>query len=165
MPFEARPFLPAGTLARIEGLLSFRAKAAAHILAQWTTRRPSVRRRPTMKAPRISTAAAGILMAASVVAFAQTSPVVIEAGIPTAVVSYADLNITSAAGRHTLEGRVARAASDLCLEGRPRPLEEFMARRQCFSAAVSRAQADIDLAVAQARTQLASSGTIKVAAR
>lgn len=118
-----------------------------------------------MKATRISTAAAGVLMAAAVPAFAQTSPVVIEGGVPTAVVSYADLNIASAAGRQTLEGRVARAATDLCFEGRPRPLDEFMAHQQCFSTAMSRARADIDLAVVRAKTQLASSGTIRVAAR
>ena len=50
-------------------------------------------------------------------AFAQgDSPVVVEGGVPTAIVSYADLDISSSSGLATLNGRIARAASRLCTE-------------------------------------------------
>ena len=108
--------------------------------------------------------ATGMLLAATQ-AQAQSDPVVIEGGMPSVTVSYADLNITSAPGRRALEGRVTRAASDLCLDGRPTALDEFMAGKQCFGLAMSKALVDIDLAVARARSQFASAGTIGVAAR
>lgn len=117
-----------------------------------------------MKFPCSTVAAAAFAFSAAQAA-AQTGPVVIEGGVPTVTISYADLNITAPAGRHTLEGRVVRAAAGLCLDGRPQPLDEFMAGRQCFSRAMSRARTDIDLAVARARIQLASGRIIKVAAR
>ena len=67
-----------------------------------------------MQKPQLAIAFAGLLVAAPV--HAQNEPMLVEGGLPVAVVSYADLNISSPAGRHVLEGRVTRAASDLCLE-------------------------------------------------
>jgi UrcA family protein len=117
-----------------------------------------------MKFPSFTIAAAGMVLASTQV-LAQTGPVVIQGGLPTITVSYADLNITAAAGRHTLEGRVARAAAELCLDGRPQPLDEYGAGRECFTGAMARAKTDIDIAVARAGGQLASAGSIRVAAR
>ena len=39
-----------------------------------------------------------------------------EGGAPTAVVSYADLDLSSSAGLATLNGRISRAASSICTE-------------------------------------------------
>jgi UrcA family protein len=117
-----------------------------------------------MKFPSFKFAAAGLALVATQAA-AQLSPVVIKGDVPAVAVSYADLNITVPAGRRTLEGRVARAASALCVDARPRPLDEYIASRACFTAAMARAKVDIDLAVARAGNQLASAGMIRVAAR
>jgi UrcA family protein len=118
-----------------------------------------------MKFPSFTIAAAGLALVATQAA-AQVSPVVIQGDVPSVAVSYADLNITAPAGRHTLEGRVARAAAGLCIDGRPQPLDEYVAARECFSGAMARAKVDIDLAVARAGGQLASAArSIRVAAR
>jgi UrcA family protein len=122
-------------------------------------------RRRTMKFPSFKFAAAGLALVATQAA-AQISPVVIQGDVPSVAVSYADLNITVPAGRHTLEGRVARAAAGLCIDARPTPLDEYVAGRQCLSAAMSRARIDIDIAVARANNRLASAvRSIRVAAR
>jgi UrcA family protein len=117
-----------------------------------------------MKFPSFKFAAAGLALIATQAA-AQVSPVVIQGDVPSVAVSYADLDITVPAGRHTLEGRVARAATGLCIDARPTPLDEYAAGRECFSGAMARAKVDIDIAVARASRQLASAGSIRVAAR
>ena len=116
-----------------------------------------------MQIPQLAIAVAGLALAAP--ALAQNEPVVIEGGLPVATVSFADLNISSPAGRHALEGRVTRAASGLCLESYRQSLSEFAAEHRCFTLAMAKARVDIDLAVARASTQLAAERTIKVAAR
>jgi UrcA family protein len=117
-----------------------------------------------MKSPFISMAAAAALFGAAQ-AQSQSNPIVVEGGVPTVTVSYADLNIAVPAGRKALEGRVTRAASALCIENHRAPLDELQGEHSCFSQALNRARADIDLAVSRARMQLASSGTIQIAAR
>jgi|KBSMisStaDraftv2_1062788.scaffolds.fasta_scaffold2102434_2 UrcA family protein len=116
-----------------------------------------------MQKPHLAIAFAGLLIATPV--RAQNEPMLVEGGLPVAVVSYADLNIASAAGRHVLEGRVTRAASDLCLESRRQSLSEFAAQHRCFSVAMDKARVDIDIAVARASGQLASARTITVAVK
>jgi UrcA family protein len=96
---------------------------------------------------------------------AQEAPIVVESGVPTAVVSYADLNLASPAGRFVLERRASHAASNLCIENNPLPIEQVVAQRLCYSAAMSRARIDIERAVLRAEGQLALEGSIKVAAR
>jgi UrcA family protein len=117
-----------------------------------------------MKSPFIGMATAAALFSATQ-AQAQSNPIVVEGAVPTVTVSYADLNITASAGRRALEGRVTRAASALCLENRRASLGELQGEARCFSQALSRARADIDVAVSRARMQLASSGAILVAAK
>ncbi len=116
-----------------------------------------------MQIPQLAIAVAGLALAAP--ALAQNEPVVIEGGLPVVTVSYADLNIDAAAGRHALEGRVTRAASSLCLENYRQSLSEFVAQHRCFSHAMAKARIDIDLAVARASNQLASARTINVAVK
>jgi UrcA family protein len=117
-----------------------------------------------MQTQRIVIALAGTALAATQ-GYAQSGDVIIEGGVPTAVVSYADLNLASPAGRLALDRRVDRAATGLCFEDRRAPVAELLAQRNCYSAALSRAQIDIQQAVARASNQLALQGSIKVAAR
>lgn len=117
-----------------------------------------------MQTFRMSIAAVAILLAAGE-ARAQISPVVVESGIPTARVSYADLNLASPAGRLTLDRRVTDAAAMLCLDNERVPLDQFAAQRECYSTALSRARVDIEQAVARASSQYASNRSILVAAR
>ena len=56
---------------------------------------------------------------------------------PTARVSYADLNLQSESGRARLQQRIRGAAADLCLEDNIGTLDARLARRACFTAAVS----------------------------
>jgi UrcA family protein len=118
-----------------------------------------------MKTPSVIVVAALALSAAAQLN-AQTAPIVVQSDAPVATVSYADLNITARAGRHALETRVALAAKDLCLENERTPVVDALAQRHCLSFAMARARTDIDLAVARAGTQLASSEhVIRLAAR
>jgi|tagenome__1003787_1003787.scaffolds.fasta_scaffold19637005_1 UrcA family protein len=117
-----------------------------------------------MRILRMTVAAAGIFLAAAE-GRAQVAPVVIEGSLPTARVSYADLDLTSPAGRLTLDRRVSRAASVLCLDNQRAPLDEFMAQRHCYSTAMSKARIDIEQAVNRAGTRFASQATILVAAK
>jgi len=112
----------------------------------------------------VAGSAAALAVAAP--AFAQgEAPVIVEGGRPTAVVSYADLNLASNSGVATLNGRVSRAASNICVSNTRKDLSAHLAELNCFKSAMAGAKTQIDRAVADSRTQLASSGAIKVAAR
>lgn len=117
-----------------------------------------------MQTQRIVIALAGMALAATR-GYAQSGDVVIEGSVPTTIVSYADLNLTSEAGRLALDRRADRAATGLCFEDRHAPVAELLAQHHCYSVAMTKARIDIQLAVARAGSQLASQGTIKVAAR
>jgi UrcA family protein len=62
-------------------------------------------------------------------------------------VFHADLNLASAAGRKTLDGRIRRAARGLCLDHRVAGVERAMAGRACMVKAIASAQPQIELAV------------------
>ena len=93
------------------------------------------------------------------------NPVVVEGGVPTAVVSYADLDIGSADGLATLSGRISRAASNLCFENGHKDIDRATFEARCFRTAMAGAKTQVDRAIADRKVQLASSGAIKVAAR
>jgi UrcA family protein len=102
----------------------------------------------------------------SVPAFAQgENPVVVEGGRPTAIVSYADLDLGSSSGVATLNGRIYRAASHICVEDGRTDLATRLNYANCFNAALASAKVQIDRAVASESQRIASSGAIKVAAR
>lgn len=109
------------------------------------------------------------LMGAALIAapaFAQgESPVVVEGGVPTAVVSYADLDIGSSSGLATLNGRISRAASSLCFEGGRTDIARANFEARCFKTAMAGAKSQVDRALSDRSLRLASSGAIKVAAR
>lgn len=94
------------------------------------------------------------------------SPILVESNVPTAIVSYADLNINNPAGLRTLNGRVQQAASNLCLSVSQRvSLDRWIAERGCYKSAMESAQRQIDRAVSDQATQQASRGIIRIAAR
>ncbi len=109
--------------------------------------------------------AGAVMLFTTAQALAQSGDVIVEGGVPTATVSYADLNITSTAGRLTLDRRVVRAATQLCIEYRRLPIDEMIMENRCFSKAMSKARIDIEHAVAAAKLQMASSDAIKLAVR
>jgi UrcA family protein len=93
------------------------------------------------------------------------SPVIVEGGVPTAIVSYADLDIGSKSGLATLNGRISRAASSLCFEGGRTDVARATFEARCFKSAMTGAKSQVDQALAGQSVRLASSGAIKVAAR
>src|SRR5574338_259739 len=73
--------------------------------------------------------------------------------VPAVSVSYSDLNLSSPGGRLALQGRVNRAASRLCDADRRKSLEEKAGEARCLSAALSKAERDVDQVVAGASGQ------------
>jgi UrcA family protein len=99
-------------------------------------------------------------------AFAQgESPVVVEGGVPTAIVSYADLDLGSSSGLATLNGRITRAASRLCFDNGHRDVPTKVFEARCFDTAMAGAKPQVERAIADKSLRLASKGAIKVAAR
>ena len=75
-------------------------------------------------------------------------PIIVEhVTLPTARVSYADLNLHSDAGRQALEFRVRRAADSLCFEGSKTDLARSTVEHDCYRKAIASAQPQIDVAV------------------
>lgn len=112
---------------------------------------------------KLQTPIAGLALMVAVPATAQPNPILVEGGVPTASVSYADLDLSSPSGRARLEGRVARAASSLCAEDGRKPVEQETNERRCISTALAKARIDIDRAVANSGVRMASRSTITVA--
>ena len=100
-------------------------------------------------------------------AIGQQNPVVVQQNLPTAIISYADLDLTSPAGIAALNGRVRRAAEGLCANTGVVSLRERMDERSCVSFALGQAQGQIDTAIAQADNPRFASrrGTIVLAGR
>jgi UrcA family protein len=113
---------------------------------------------PTKEAPNM------LMLTKSLVAFtilaaagnAAAQAPAAETVAPTAVVSFADLDIGSPAGLRALNGRIYRAASTLCIQQGTRSLQTELAGRRCMSAAMSGAQAGIDQVLAERSVHLAS---------
>ena len=102
----------------------------------------------------------------AVPAYAQgDSPVVVEGGMPTAIVSYADLDIGSSSGLATLNGRITRAASRLCFNNAHRDVPTKVLEERCFDTAMTSAKPQVERAIADKSLRLASNGAIRVAAR
>lgn len=67
-------------------------------------------------------------------------------------VSYADLNLASAAGAKSLETRIRNAAKQVCDIGSVRDLAAAAAADRCYDAAVTEASAKMQQAISTART-------------
>jgi UrcA family protein len=102
----------------------------------------------SMKIKCAGFAIAAGLFVISTAGYAEKPPIFIEGvvDVPTAHVSYADLNLGTQAGMQRLETRVRRAASMLCLESQVRELPRVMAGRNCFNTAMTRAESDMQRA-------------------
>jgi UrcA family protein len=88
----------------------------------------------------------------SVPAFAQgENPVVVEGGRPTGVA--------------TLNGRIYRAASRICVEDGRTDLATRLDYASCFNSALASAKVQVDRAVGDESQRIASSSAIRVAAR
>jgi UrcA family protein len=110
------------------------------------------------------TKAAGVfaILTAAGAAAAQPAP---DAEVPTAVVSFADLDIGAPAGLRALEGRLHAAASRLCVQQGPKALQAQFAERRCFHAAMNSGQAGLDQALAHRAARLESRSKIELTAR
>ena len=111
----------------------------------------------------------GIPAAAFAMALVPTAaaPQPIEAeGAPHTEVSYADLDLGSPSGVGALQGRIRGAARRLCMSNTGGDLEERMARRTCFIAALASTRPQVEQAIAGfGRIQLAGRRAVAVAAR
>lgn len=73
-----------------------------------------------------------------------TQPIIIEnVGPPTAIVSFADLNMQSNAGRETLDRRIRRAADLLCYESGKTDLDRLADQRNCYRTAMNGARLQV----------------------
>ena len=91
------------------------------------------------------------ILTVAAAAFASTSasamdPITIVGGVPTIHVSYADLNLATAAGRDRLDQRVRQAANQLCVDNAVRDIDRALAGRTCVSDAISSADAQVRMA-------------------
>ncbi len=84
--------------------------------------------------------------------------------VPSTEVAYSDLNLASPAGAQALKDRVARAAKRVCANDGEKGLEGFQEARACARLAVARAMPQVELALANAGTQLAENSRLSVAA-
>ena len=97
---------------------------------------------------------------------APAQPPIVVDGLPTAVVSYADLDLSGPAGQAVLNGRVRRAAATLCVDHGSRGVREAGLRQQCLDFALAQAQVEIARAIARTgNEQFAARTTITVAGR
>jgi len=63
--------------------------------------------------------------------------IVVTSEVPTARISYADLDLQSDAGRAALAKRIESAADDLCTERTVEPVGTTLLRRDCYRTAVA----------------------------
>ena len=100
-------------------------------------------------------AAAGAAIAAE--------PMIVEASLPRAVVSYADLDLSNSAGDAALRGRIKKAASSLCVQRGALQLPQMMQQRRCYAAALASAETQVSQAIAQSDTRLAARRNVELA--
>src|SRR3954454_5105605 len=75
------------------------------------------------------------------------SIIIQDSAAPFARVSYADLNLSSHAGRRTLEFRVRRAADSLCFQNCNPDLSCVVSEHNSYRTAITGAQPQIEAAV------------------
>jgi UrcA family protein len=98
-----------------------------------------------MKTALISLAALALVSTA-----AHSTPIVVTSQpVPTAHVSFADLNLDSEQGRAALEQRVRAAAESLCNTDGDRTLDAILGGRSCYDAAVASGLRQVDKIVQQ----------------
>ena len=70
---------------------------------------------------------------------------------PSVAVSFAGLDLRSEAGREILQGRVHRAAEQMCSDEGVRELARTLAGRRCMDSAIASANDQIALAITRGR--------------
>ena len=83
----------------------------------------------------------------------------------TTEVRYADLNLTTADGAQALKARVERAARRVCQADGDRTLASAAQAKACTGVAIAKAMPQVELALANAGTQVAERSRLSVAAR
>lgn len=81
-----------------------------------------------------------------------------------AEVRYGDLDLTSADGAQALKSRVVRAAKRVCAVNGDPTLEARRAERACTDTTLARAMPQVELALANAGTQVADNSRMSVSA-
>lgn len=94
-----------------------------------------------------------------------TQPIIVEdTALPSVAVRIADLNLSSDAGRETLDRRVRNAADVLCTEPTKADLDRLAETRGCYRAAMSSARLQVKT-FDRASAVAAAAATIVVTAR
>ena len=83
---------------------------------------------------------------------------------PSTEVHYSDLNLASPAGAEALKVRVARAAKRVCTVDGDKSLSRAAEARKCADLALARAMPQVELALANAGTQVAENSRLSIAA-
>ncbi|WP_340316703.1 UrcA family protein [Rhizorhabdus argentea] len=81
-----------------------------------------------------------------------------------AEVRYGDLDLASPAGAQALRARVVRAAKRVCSIDGDRSLKALSRSQSCTRVAIARAMPQVELALANAGTQIAENSRMNVAA-
>ena len=108
--------------------------------------------------------AAGCIIMGAGSALAQPGVVVTREAVPTAIVSFADLNLQSQAGQNQLTRRIRSAASDICIDNPKVDLETGTYQRRCYNTALSSGLRQMHSAIAAGPSTLAVS-TLIISAR
>jgi UrcA family protein len=104
--------------------------------------------------------------AAALAATSAAAETVVVTAAPTAKVSYADLDLNSAAGQARLQQRIRGAAGDLCLEDNVGSLKERLQRNACFAAAVTDGDRQVDeLLAGRTASAAAAAGALVIRTR
>lgn len=112
-----------------------------------------------------STKFIAVLAAAAATAATVSFPAYAAETTKIAEVHYDDLNLASADGAKALTVRVQRAAKRVCDANGDRSLGAREQSQACAKAAVARAMPQVELALANAGTQLADNSRLSVAAK
>lgn len=102
------------------------------------------------------------LLIGSTNAFAH--PIIVEAA-PSERVTYADLNLASAAGKAMLQGRIRAAAGRVCDLGGTPTLEEFGTESRCYRTAVDSGFRQMDIVVARIQSGAPLAAALVVTAK
>ncbi|MET0373243.1 MAG: UrcA family protein [Rhizorhabdus sp.] len=112
-----------------------------------------------------STTFIAILAAAAATTATLSFPAYAGEATKTTEVRYDDLNLASAAGAKALTVRVERAAKRVCDVNGDRSLDATMDAKASTKVAIARAMPQVELALANAGTQLAENSRVSIAAK
>lgn len=112
----------------------------------------------TTRSTMIFAAAAALAATAATVSFPAF------AGTPTVRVAYNDLNLGSPSGATELKARVNRAAKLVCANTGDKSLDAAAISKKCATISAARAMPQVELALANAGTQVAENSRVSVAA-